>query len=604
MENKGGYRVLKRACDMIRKMSPGYLEMSLLRALLNAATPYIAVYMSALIIDELTKDRNLKVLGVYVFISVCGTVFMNIICLFLTKRIHTADSVFVSQVKHFLNCKRNGAEYVTLEDPEYTEAHAKILEIIFMTNGGITAVNNLLSTFVQNVISLVIAFSILGIREDAGDHSFLFLAVTAGVVIFSVFLSMKNTQTVSKKEYDLTQNSSTNKYMDYYHFNYMEDDKAGKDIRIFDQRKLIIEEIWSKGRLPWMNVLLGRYRLYQKYFGRNILIFALVGGYAYISVGLRALKGVISLGSVTRCYSAVTLLVAAINSLFTTVSQIKNNNKYLSDFFAFIDTSKTRHHGTKPMEKLDKEWKIECHNVSFKYPGSKEYALKNVSMTITSDSRTAFVGRNGSGKTTMIKLLCGFYQPEEGTITLNGTNIQEYLYEEYLRFLSVVFQDFKLFSLPVCENIAASHEVNEQKVWDSLKVVGMDERIDQLPLKERQYIYQYVEEDGEGFSGGEEQKLAIARAHYRNAPFVVMDEPTASLDPVSEYEIYSKLNEIAKEKGAVFISHRLSSCKFCDHIFVFDNGTIVQKGDHNSLIDDTTGKYYELWNAQAQYYTL
>ncbi len=213
------------------------------------------------------------------------------------------------------------------------------------------------------------------------------------------------------------------------------------------------------------------------------------------------------------------------------------------------------------------------------------------------------MGRNGSGKTTMIKLLCGFYQPDEGTITLNGTNIQEYLYEEYFRFFSVVFQDFQLFSLPVGENIAASQEVNEQKVWDSLKVAGMDERIDKLPLKERQYIYQYVEEDGEGFSGGEEQKLAIARAHYRNAPFVIMDEPTASLDPVSEYEIYSKLNEIVKDKGAVFISHRLSSCRFCDHIFVFDNGIIVQKGDHNSLIGDENGKYYELWNAQAQYYT-
>lgn len=160
MKIKSEYEVLKRACRLIRKISPGYLELSLLRALMTAVLPYIAINMSALIIDELTADRNPETLGLYVFISVCGTAAISVINLFLTRRISIMDSMFLSQVKFFLNSKRNMVDYITLENPEYTEAHAKILEIIFMTNGGIVSVNRLICTFIQNVISLVIAFCV------------------------------------------------------------------------------------------------------------------------------------------------------------------------------------------------------------------------------------------------------------------------------------------------------------------------------------------------------------------------------------------------------------------------------------------------------------
>lgn len=602
MKIKSEYRVLKRSCRLIRKISPGHLELSLFRALLNAVLPYIAINMSALIIDELTTDRNPEALGLYVFISVFGTAAISVINLFLTKKISIMDSMFLSQVKLFLNSKRNMVDYITLENPEYSEAHAKILEIIFMTNGGIVSVNRLICTFIQNSISLVMAFCVFIGNNNTDKNGLIYLFITVGIIVVSVFGSVKNARIVSEKEYNLAQNSSTNKYLNYYHYNYMEDDKAGKDIHIFNQKKLIIGEVLSKGRLPWMNVLIGRYNLYQKYYGRNTLISVCVGGYAYIYIGLRALKGYISLGSVAQCYSAITLFSAAINELFITVSQIKSNNKYLIDFFKFIDTPVKHNEGSQAVETDIKEWKIECHNVSFKYPGSDEYAIRNVSMVITPKKRIAFVGMNGSGKTTMIKLLLGFYQPEEGTITFNGKNIDEYVYEEYLKLFSVVFQDFKLFSLPIGENVAASYQFNKTRVWDSLKIAGMDEKVRNMPLQLEQFIYKYVDEKGEDFSGGEEQKIAIARAHYRDAQFVLMDEPTASLDPVSEYEIYCKLNEIVENRGVIFISHRLSSCRFCDQIFVFDNGRIVQEGKHNSLLNDGSGKYRELWNAQAQYY--
>ena len=202
----------------------------------------------------------------------------------------------------------------------------------------------------------------------------------------------------------------------------------------------------------------------------------------------------------------------------------------------------------------------------------------------------------------MIKLLCGFYKPQEGYITLNEIKIQDYDRDAYLDLFSVVFQDFKIFAFPIGENVAASVEYDERKVWQALKTAGLDNKTRSLSNQLNHYIYKNVDMDGTDISGGEEQKLAIARAFYKDAPFIIFDEPTAALDPVAEAEIYTKFKQIVGDKAAVFISHRLSSCRFCERIFVFDKGKIVQKGTHDELLQNNNGKYFELWNAQAQYY--
>lgn len=600
-------QVMKRACSLVKELSPGYLEFNLLRAFLNAIIPYIAIYMSALIIDELAGNKNLRVLLLYVLISVGGTAFLTVINLLLTKKTNVLDTTYLSKIKNYLNNKIYSVDYALLENPEYTESHAKIVKIMFLTNGGMASVIRLISDLVHNFISLIIALNILFTSsiniasQNVGFRDFSLFLLTLAVAIFSVYMSARNSKIVSEKQYDLAQNISTNSYLDYYHYSYMEDDKVGKDIRIFDQRKLIINEVITKGRLPWMKVLLGRYSLYQKYYGINILISTLVGGYAYIYVGLRALAGYSSLGSVTKSYASITMLISTLNNVFVALSQIKSNNKYLRSFFEFVDIPLKEHTGKQIPEKDTDNWEIAFHNVSFRYPNSQEYAVKNISMKISSNNRIAIVGMNGSGKTTLVKLLCGFYQPDEGYITLNGKDIKEYDYGEYLKLFAVVFQDFKLFSLPIGENIATSENYNE-KVWESLKVAGSDEFVSKLPLKLKQYIYKYVDQDGVDLSGGEEQKFAIARAHFKNASFVILDEPTASLDPTTEYDIYTRFDEIIGKKAAVFISHRLSSCKFCNTIIVLDNGRIIQTGNHDTLLKDLDGKYYELWNAQAQYY--
>ena len=260
-------------------------------------------------------------------------------------------------------------DYALLENPEYTESHAKIVKIMFLINGGMASVIRLLSNLVHNFISLIIALIILLTSsinittQNAGfkGTTFLLFLLTLAVVILSVFMSAKNSRIVSEKQYNLAQNSSTNSYLDYYHYNYMEDDKAGKDIHVFNQRKLIINEVITKGRLPWMKVLLGRYSLNQKYFGTNILISTLVGGYAYIYVGLLALAGYISLGSVTKSYASITVLISTLNNVFVAVSQIKSNNEYLRSFFKFIDIPIKEHTGKQIPEKNSNNWEVAFH---------------------------------------------------------------------------------------------------------------------------------------------------------------------------------------------------------------------------------------------------
>ena len=216
--------------------------------------------------------------------------------------------------------------------------------------------------------------------------------------------------------------------------------------------------------------------------------------------------------------------------------------------------------------------------------------------------RLAVVGMNGSGKTTFIKLLCRLYDPTEGEIYMNDFNIRKYDYRQYLDIFSVVFQDYNLLAVPLGNNVASA------AAWDSVKTerllyeVGFGERYEELPQKLETPLYKNFDEDGVNISGGEAQKIALARALYKDAPFIILDEPTAALDPVAEAEIYSKFNEIVGDKTAIYISHRLSSCRFCDKIAVFDKGEIVQVGTHEELLADETGKYFELWNAQAQYY--
>ena len=256
------------------------------------------------------------------------------------------------------------------------------------------------------------------------------------------------------------------------------------------------------------------------------------------------------------------------------------------------------------MEKRDDNvYNLEFRDVSFRYPNTEAYALRHVNLKFKIGEKLAVVGMNGSGKTTFIKLLCRLYDPTEGEILLNGVDIRKYDYREYQSIFSVVFQDFRLFAFPLGQNVAAGENYDRLKAEQCLREAGFGEQLDKMPRGLDTMLYHDFDKDGVEISGGEAQKIALARALYKDAPFIVLDEPTAALDPVSEYEVYNKFNEISGGKTAIYISHRLASCRYCHQILVFHEGAIIQRGSHEDLLAQSDGKYAELWEAQAQYYT-
>lgn len=333
-------------------------------------------------------------------------------------------------------------------------------------------------------------------------------------------------------------------------------------------------------------------------------VLAMIG--AYCIVALVALNGNMPVGSLILYAGCLTNILCQTVSVVMGCCEVSLTARKQVGVLELLELSDEMYKGSLPMEKRsDNEYHIEFRNVSFKYPGSEEYALKNFSLELRVGEKLAIVGRNGSGKTTMIKLLCRLYDPDEGEILVNGVDIKKFRHDEYSRLFSVVFQDYVLFSLMLAENIAADKDYDGDRVRRCLTDAGFGERLAEMGEKGiENYLYKDYTDDGIEVSGGEAQKLAIARAIYKEAPFVLLDEPTAALDPIAEAEVYSNFDRIAGEKTAVYISHRLSSCRFCDKIAVFDHGELVQLGSHEELLADEGGVYASLWNAQAKYYEL
>ena len=329
----------------------------------------------------------------------------------------------------------------------------------------------------------------------------------------------------------------------------------------------------------------------------------LCSGLVYLLVCLKAYGGAFGIGAVTQYISAVTALSHNLEEFLGAIGEVNTNREFLKKTFDFLDTPNDMYQGSLTVEKRnDCQYEVEFKDVSFCYPGTDRKVLDHVNLKFRIGEKLAIVGENGSGKSTFIKLLCRLYDPTEGEILLNGINIKKYNYKEYMSVFSVVFQDFKLFALPLGQNVAASTEYDSEKVQECLSKAGFDARSARMKKGLDTWLYKDCDADGVNISGGEEQKIALARALYQNAAFLILDEPTAALDPIAEAEVYSSFNEIVGDRTAVYISHRLSSCWFCDEIVVFDRGRIVQQGTHEELVEQTNCKYYELWSAQAKYY--
>ena len=326
--------------------------------------------------------------------------------------------------------------------------------------------------------------------------------------------------------------------------------------------------------------------------------FVLAG---YLLVAVKVIAGALSVGAFAQYAGALAQLGGAWSELVSRNNDLREHCAYLAEYLDVLDLPEASGRGSIPPEKRDDgEYLLAFEHVSFSYPGSEEEILHDVTLTLGTRRKTALVGPNGAGKSTFIKLLCRLYRPTAGRITLNGVDIEKYDEDEYRDLMSVVFQDFKLFAFPVWENVAAGYPRDDARMWEALSQADADGFVRVWPDGLETRLYQDL---GPGVtpSGGQAQKLALARALYKGAPVVILDEPTASLDPISEAEVYAGFDRMVEGRTAVYISHRMSSCRFCDDIVVLDGGRVAERGSHEELLA-AGGLYARLWDAQAGYY--
>ncbi len=502
-------------------------------------------------------------------------------------------------------------DYETMEQPEVVDRIARSERTAAMYGG----LNGILGAYKEMLESLLTIGMAVGLTAAlcfappaAGDGLLAMAARPAvSVAIVLVFTCVafvvygKGNRGFNRRhEVIFSSHTDVEIKLGYMTNNILKDSKTAKVIRIYDMKEMLMANFREFNEVS--TSFFKRWNILDRQAG---LFRNTVNGFfvvcAYLFVAVKALAGAITIGTFTQYAGALTKMAGGFRDLVESNVLLRRNCTYMEDFLNFLHLESSHVAGSIPVEKrLDGEYEIEFKDVSFHYPGSEELVLKHVNCKLTTKNKMALVGRNGAGKTTFIKLLCRLYEPTEGSITLNGVDIRKYKEEEYRELFSVVFQDFKLFAFPVWSNLVAGYEREDGKLRDCLERAGAAEFVGELPQGVDTLLYR-TKDGGVEISGGEAQKLALARALYKDAPFVVLDEPTAALDPISEAQVYAGFDEMVKEKTSVYISHRMSSCRFCDDIIVFDQGRIIERGSHEELLG-RQGQYAQMWNAQAKYY--
>ena len=573
-------------------------------SLCGAAVAYVNSILYAKIIDKLMlKNYN----------GAISLVFIMVLSIWLINMVYQAcNQVFrqYADPSRDETRKRTARKTFRMEYEEF-EKEDTLLAFRRIQNGEISSgsVSDQLHNiyyFFEQLIKIVFALAfliILVVQAALGSRGNILEIVLMTAILIALFglsfwINFIISQKINERNVMINVINEKGNAEGMYMGAVIANESNAKDFRLYG-----LQDYWlGKSK----NGKIGRsFTEYGIFVGRNRAKFSfvvqLLAGYIYIYVSVMAMSGSISTGDVLMYAGAIITMMTSVQDAILKYNEIAYNNEYLKLYEEFIKRPNMHYDGTLPIEKRDdKRYELSFYNVSFKYPGSDKYILKDINMTFNIGEKLALVGLNGAGKTTLIKLLLRLYEPTEGEIRLNGIDIGKYDYDEYVQIFSVVFQDFGIFDFPLDENIAASEDVDSARVKKVINQVGLTELVNSLPDKEHTLLY-HENGDGVALSGGEAQKVAIARALYKDAPFVILDEPTAALDPIAEAEIYENFDTLVGDKTAIYISHRMSSCKFCDRIVVINNGRIEEEGSHDSLMEKN-GLYAKMYNTQANYY--
>ena len=606
MKMKERFHAICRFLTMVSQGNHRVLFWLLGSAFAAATLPYLSLFFSARILNLLlAKSYRACLYTVVVFLlTQYGLGLFEKIC---RQYLDGQKELCLARTEQKITAKALELEFEKFEKTETMDAIRRT-NVSSMGSGNVGDQLIVIHTLITSLLSVLYALFFLlrlFLLSDSSRNNFftssfsmLALLLLCGV---QLALSSRINRRSTQKKIELNQGNDHSNSVANYLVNVMLEERRADDIRI-GHLEHFLDVQFGKAMEHFLPMYLDFARFSAITDGKNALLSLLSNFAAYLVIGARALYGVLPIGDVLLYAGSVTRAMSDLQTFLATGSEFDYINSYLSTYEDFIAQPSMAYDGTLPIEKRDDgQYEFAFHDVSFSYPGTNIPVLEHVTLSFAVGEKTALVGRNGAGKTTLIKLLCRLYEPTSGYITLNGIDIRKYSYKEYTQAFSVVFQDFHLFSLPLDENIAAGTEIDEAALQSSLAKVGLTDRVQQLPQGVRTRLYN---NNGSGvdLSGGEAQRTAIARALYKDAPFVILDEPTAALDPIAEAEIYKQFSQMTAGKTAVYISHRMSSCKFCDRIIVLDHGRIAEDGTHDTLLANH-GIYANLYETQAQYYT-
>ena len=606
MKMKERFHAICRFLTMVSQGNHRVLFWLLGSAFAAATLPYLSLFFSARILNLLlAKSYRACLYTVVVFLlTQYGLGLFEKIC---RQYLDGQKELCLARTEQKITAKALELEFEKFEKTETMDAIRRT-NVSSMGSGNVGDQLIVIHTLITSLLSVLYALFFLlrlFLLSDSSRNNFftssfsmLALLLLCGV---QLALSSRINRRSTQKKIELNQGNDHSNSVANYLVNVMLEERRADDIRI-GHLDHFLDVQFGKAMEHFLPMYLDFARFSAITDGKNALLSLLSNFAAYLVIGARALYGVLPIGDVLLYAGSVTRAMSDLQTFLATGSEFDYINSYLSTYEDFIAQPSMAYDGTLPIEKRDDgQYEFAFHDVSFSYPGTNIPVLEHVTLSFAVGEKTALVGRNGAGKTTLIKLLCRLYEPTSGYITLNGIDIRKYSYKEYTQAFSVVFQDFHLFSLPLDENIAAGTEIDEAALQSSLAKVGLTDRVQQLPQGVRTRLYPN-HGSGVDLSGGEAQRTAIARALYKDAPFVILDEPTAALDPIAEAEIYKQFSQMTAGKTAVYISHRMSSCKFCDRIIVLDHGRIAEDGTHDTLLANH-GIYANLYETQAQYYT-
>lgn len=578
------------------KVSPAYVLLILLNGLIGGGKIILNMVLPMFLIDELTGGRDVKKLILFGACIVANNVIMTFITDSLQKYRDVKDEWVQNVMVEKLGERIMNLEYSYLENTYYLDLKERAIFAV-QNQSAIVAIITLIANTVQGVITLA---GLMVILFTLGPV--LMTAIAIGVVLMILIVKAASGTMVAL----MNRIIPINRIFGYY-AGVAADKPAQKDLRLYHMDKLVTEKIRQSNETTCDEFDVANRKMGLAN-GANGVITEFISAFTYGYVGIRTISDMfgsrITLGSLTMYVSSAITFSSTIIQFGENLIGLWQNSQFLVPYQEFMALKEeTIEDGGVPMD--DAVETLEFRNVSFTYPKAEKPVLKNVSFAVKKGEKISIVGLNGAGKSTLVKLICRMYKADSGEILVNGRDIYDYDYLSYMNVISAVFQDYKLFNFTIEENISCRESgADEKRVNYLIDEVGMREKIDTLPEGIHSRFGKEYDEDGVELSGGQGQKIAIARALYKKASMVILDEPASALDPIAEAEIYEKFNSLVEDKTAIYISHRMSSSVFCDRILIIDGGTVSDFDTHENLMKKTDSLYYKLFTSQAENYKL